>query len=190
MTKLNIRWDRYALIAELADRLEKMDTQFGKTMLQKLVYLLQETYDLKLGYSYELYTYGPFCTQLLIDLDQVEALHGVNIEPVVTGYTGYKIQPGSQSGFVKEKGAEFLKQDQVSEALDEIIKVFGLLNGTELELRSTIVFVARDHKRHGTELSLDKLYKVVSEIKPKFTWGVIRAAIKELADNGYIELAE
>jgi len=186
----NIPWERYALIAELANRLGKRGTQFGKTMLQKLVYLLQEGFDIDLGYSFELYTYGPFCTQLLIDLDQVEALQGINVVPVVSGFGGYQIDPASMSESIREKGSSLLTKPEVVEALSELIKEFGDLLAVDLELRSTIVFVAHDHSRLGLELSLGDIARIVGEIKPKFSVSQIEVAIQELSDNGYIELAD
>lgn len=190
MTDLKIPWERYALITELADRLSKTKTQFGKTMLQKLVFLLQESFDLKLGYDFELYTYGPFCTQLLIDLDQVEALNGVEVKPVTSGYGGYEIEPGTQKGLIIKKGVSLLEREGISNDLDELIRHFGGLLAVDLELRATIVFVANDHKRLGQDLSIKEMARIVGEIKSKFSEKVIKDAIIELAENGYIELAD
>ena len=43
-TTVNIPWNRYALTAELAKRLDGLSPQFGKTALQKVVFFLQEVY--------------------------------------------------------------------------------------------------------------------------------------------------
>lgn len=190
MTDLKIPWERYALITELADRLSKTKTQFGKTMLQKLVFLLQELYDLKLGYDFELYTYGPFCTQLLIDLDQVEALNGVEVKPVVSGFGGYQIEPAEKKDFIREKGTSLLERKDVSNDLDELIRHFGGLLAVDLELRATIVYVVNDHKRQGQDLTLAQIARIVGEIKPKFSEKLIEDAIVELSEKGYIELAD
>ena len=190
MTNLNIPWERYALITELADRLSKTETQFGKTMLQKLVFLLQESFDLKFGYSFELYTYGPFCTQLLIDLDQVEALNGVEVKPVVSGYGGYQIEPGEKKDFIREKGASLLEHKDVSNDLDELIRHFGGLLAVDLELKATIVYVANDHKRLGQDLTMKQIAQIVGEIKPKFSEDQIESAIEELHQERHIELPD
>ncbi len=190
MTELEIPWERYALITELANRLSKSNTQFGKTMLQKLVFLLQESFGLNFGYSFDLYTYGPFCSQLLIDLDQVEALNGVKVKPMVTGFGGYQIEPGKNEDFIREKGASLFKRKDVSSALGYLISQFGELSAKDLELRATIVYVANDHKRHGQVLPLREIARIVGEIKPKFSEKLIKDAIIELKEKDYIELAE
>ena len=55
----------------LATKLDGVSPQFGRTVLQKLVYLLHVLYGVNPGYDFELYTYGPFSSQLLSDLDVV-----------------------------------------------------------------------------------------------------------------------
>jgi len=49
------KWDQYGLMAELALKLKGVSPQFGKTVLQKLVYILQEIYRVPCGYDYILY---------------------------------------------------------------------------------------------------------------------------------------
>ena len=190
MTNLKIPWERYALITELADRLSKTKTQFGKTMLQKLVFLLQESFDLDMGYSFDLYTYGPFCTQLLIDLDQVEALNGVEVKRVVSAYGGYKIEPGEKKDLIREKGASLFERKGVSAALGYLISQFGGLSAVDLELRATIVYVVNDHKRQGHDLTLAEIASIVGEIKPRFSEVQIESAIEELHDERHIELPD
>ena len=79
-TSLELPWHRYALIAELAKRFEPVSRQFGKTALQKLVYFLQTIYGVDCGYAYEFYSYGPFASQLLNDLDLVAHFGGVSVQ--------------------------------------------------------------------------------------------------------------
>ena len=74
---INTPWHRYALVAELTSRLEGKSPWFGKTALQKLVYILQEAFDVDCGYDFQLYTHGPFTSQLLADLDLAESFGAV-----------------------------------------------------------------------------------------------------------------
>lgn len=49
----------------------KVWPQFGKTVLQKLVYLLTTIYVVPTGYEHTLYTYGPFSAELASDVETV-----------------------------------------------------------------------------------------------------------------------
>jgi uncharacterized protein YwgA len=168
-SELNIPWERYGLIAELTDRLKELSPQFGKTILQKMVYLLQEAYGVDCGYSFNLYTYGPFTSQIMQDLDMVESLRGVKINSVDFPSNGYTITPGERNIDVREQVAEFLKRNNVSNSLSKLIKVFGKLNATQLSLLSTILYVVRDMEKERQSLSREKLINMVKEIKPNFS---------------------
>ncbi|NLS45772.1 MAG: hypothetical protein GX969_08570, partial [Firmicutes bacterium] len=45
-------WERYGLIVELTGRIQDVSSQFGKTAMQKMVYLLQAVYEVEFGYNY------------------------------------------------------------------------------------------------------------------------------------------
>lgn len=62
MASVQQGWARYALIAELAERLR--ERPFGRTALQKLTYLLQELHGVDTGYEFPLHTYGPYSSGL------------------------------------------------------------------------------------------------------------------------------
>lgn len=173
---IDIPWNRYGLISELTSRLKDKCPQFGKTILQKMVYLLQEVYDVKCGYQFDIYTYGPFTSQLLQDLDLVEALKGVRISSVISAVGGYYIEPGERNEELREKAREFLRDS--SEAIDRLIKNFGSSNAKQLELLSTIVYVDRDMKDTG--ISRENLTKMVGDIKPKFSGSEIESAVSIL----------
>lgn len=176
---IDIPWNRYGLIAELTSRLKDRCPQFGKTILQKMVYLLQEVYGVKCGYQFDLYTYGPFTSQLLQDLDLVETLNGVRISSVMSrAVGGYHIEPGERNEELREKVGEFLGGADVSEAIDNLIEHFGSFNAKELELLSTIVYVNRDMRDEG--LSREDLIQMVSDVKPKFSRSEIDDAVSKL----------
>ena len=107
--QLVIPWPRYGLIAELAHRLDGLSPQFGKTVLQKMVFLLQELHDIDCGYDFTLYTYGPFASLLLQDLDLAESLKGVDVHPAEGVAGGYTIKPGEANSWLRAKAGGFLK---------------------------------------------------------------------------------
>lgn len=185
---LEIPWQRYALIAELAKRLEGRCPQFGKTALQKMVYLLQEVYHIDCGYDFELYTYGPFASKLLQDLDLVEHIDGVTVHPVNSLMGGYVINPGEKFDVVRKKGLGFLDRQDVEKAISSLVDDFGDYSAKDLELRSTIIYVQRDFMRQGRRPSADEVNHIVKQVKPKFSDHEIRAAVDELKQKNYIEL--
>jgi len=185
---LDIPWQRYSLITKLAQCCEGKCPQFGKTALQKMVYLLQEVFHIDCGYDFELYAYGPFASQLLQDLDLVEHTGAVKIQPVKFRAGGYKIIPSSQADALIEKGMKFLSQKDVKKAIESLINEFGHLWAKDLELRATIIFVQRDYQRQEKYLSSDKLEDIIKQIKPKFPVTEIRAAIEELSAKQYLKL--
>ncbi|MCG6535766.1 MAG: SocA family protein [Syntrophales bacterium LBB04] len=177
-------WHRYALIAELAQRLQAQSPQFGKTSLQKMIYLLQELKGVPIGYQFCLYTHGPFAAQLLGDLDLVEALGAVKVQYIISGFGGYQISPGNECESIRCKASEFLKENK--EAIDEVVNEFGKYSAKELELRSTIVYLDRDVKRSNKNLNQDSFIGLVRKIKPRFNEDTIAKALEELEGKDYV----
>ena len=187
---LHIPWERYALIVELAQRIQHLQTkrpQFGKTALQKLIFFLQEVYDVRCGYDFSLYTYGPFTSQVLQDLDLVESIGGVEVTSFPTDLGGYRIVPGKNAPAIAKKEAGFLAQH--AEVLDRLVEDYGTFSAKELELRATIVYVARDMRRDGKRVSVDALTQMVHDIKPYFPRQDIWSVVEELQAKGHVEVA-
>ncbi len=183
--KVNTPWHRYALIAELAQRLEGKSAQFGKTSLQKMVYLLQELENVSTNYKFSLYTHGPFTAQLLGDLDLVEALGAVKIQYVLAGHGGYQISPCSESKAIRDKAAEFL--DENRDAIEQVVNEFGGFSAKELELRSTIVYLDREIKRSKKSMDRGGFIGLVKNIKPRFSEEAIEKALVELENQDYVK---
>lgn len=187
---LDIPWQRYALIAELTRRCEGRCPQFGKTVLQKLMYLLQEIFHIECGYDFDIYAYGPFTSQLLHDLDIVEHAGAVKVRHVISMLGGYEIVPAEQADTLIEKGSEFLNREEVRRAIDILVNEFGHFSAKALELRSTIIYVHRESQRQDKSPTTNDIMNIVKQIKPKFTNEEIRNAIKDLKTKNYLELAD
>ena len=87
-----VPWHRYALIAELARLLHEKSPWFGKSALQKIVYLLQKIGKVNCGYRFDMRILGPTAPILLVELDFMESLGAVKIEFFEEyGIDGYKI---------------------------------------------------------------------------------------------------
>jgi hypothetical protein len=184
MNILGFPWEQYAVIVELAIRMLERGERLGKTALQKYVYLLQTVYGIDCDYDFPLYTYGPFSTSLLGDLDAAEGLQGVTVK-YLRDINGYEILPGPKADVLKSKAREFL--EGASPAIDRLLEEFGGFNARELELRATIVFADRDTRRKGG-VTEDEIVRIVHRIKPHFSQAVIRDAVRELAQAGHVRL--
>ncbi len=177
-------WNQYALVAELATRME--GRPFGRTALQKLTYLLQDLHEVNTGYDFPLHTYGPYSSELSADLDTLAAMQGVRVEPD-NRLGGYLIMPGERADSLRSLGEDFLTTHD--QAIGRVVEEFGRLTAKELELRATLVFADRDTRRHGKALDEAALVDLVHEIKPHFAKSQIRSALRELRGRGYIATA-
>lgn len=187
MTKLaEIPWNKLTTIACLAQTYSP-NCQFGKTALQKTVYLLGDLYDIDLGYRFDLHTYGPFCTDLLDDLEFAESLSFIQTERSTGSDWDYHIVPGNaRCDDVTDQ--EF--RTKLISGIQRLVEDFGRAGTTDLELFSTTVFVDRDLKRSGKTLQMDDFTNLIQEIKPRFSLGQIQSAIETLRSKGHLEQSE
>jgi uncharacterized protein YwgA len=188
IVKMDFPWRRYGIIVELTSRAKGICPQFGKTMLQKMIYLLQNLYHIDCGYSFSLYTYGPFSPQILQDLDLVETLKGVVVISVSSRTGGYLILPGEKQDIFLKKAEDFLNESSVKSALDQLIVDFASCSAKDLELKSTIVYVYNEIKESG-RVTRKKILKLVHEIKPHFSETDIGTAEKQLENKGNLEIS-
>lgn len=176
--------DRSMLPLLLTRKLEGKSPQFGKTVFVKLAYLLQEVYKVPLGYRFSLYTYGPYSTEVLADLDRARLRGKVNVDYI-----------GQDSGFAITEGpnaekigaySEFLKshEDQV----DSMVAAFGHYNARNLELRTTIAYVWK-MLDISDETGTNQVVDEVLQLKPQFNDLEIKKAIGELESMGLLTSA-
>jgi uncharacterized protein YwgA len=170
-------WNDYGLVAHIAKRLGG-GHNLGKTKLQKLVYLLRELKGVRVGYDFRFYNYGPYSDSLSGDLGYLQSLEAVKVsyDPFMNMYD---IIAGEKAEALEEKASGFLRENRAD--LDEVIERFGRRQAKDLELISTIVFVAKSGIRAEREL-----ISKVMELKPKFTRDEIKAALDELNAADYV----
>jgi len=185
---LNIPWKRYGLIVDLAKRMKNKQPQFGKTALQKMIFILQEVFKIDCGYEYALHTYGPFSSQVVHDLDLVETSRGVAVESIGPS-SGYTILPGQEADRFREKAADFLENPDVQDAMNRLVDEFGDYSARDLELISTIIYVSTDLADHNGPPSWDLALQTVKQLKPKFSEHIIIKQTKSLLDKDYISLS-
>ena len=157
---------RYATIVYIIKEMEKYKYKINKANLVKLIYLLQENFNINLGYDFSLHTYGPFAKDVLDDLDYLLYLDAVKTE-VADGK--YDILPGENSviDYIDKKAKPFIEENK--EKISNIVKKFGLLPTKSLELITTIHFVVNDFKKNNIEFTDKDIAKLIHEIKPCFS---------------------
>lgn len=169
-------WDRVGLISKLTKELAFAETQFGKTAIMKYLYILQEVFKVPLGYKFSLYTYGPYCSDVLSDLDYTEAIDGVQVYSVDMGASGYSIEPTGKTDEYINKSYKFLSKNE--ESINKVIELFGGMSARDLELRSTIIYLYKTYLRNEWEVDREEIISDVRELKPYFS----RIEIQEAYD--------
>lgn len=176
---LNLPWNKYGIIIELAKRLNGISPQFGKTALQKLIYLLTEIYGVPCDYEYSLYTYGPYSAELASNVDYVNALGGIELIDGLKG--GYEIIVGEDAEHILSKAERFIKQ--YSDNIDQLIADFGSYSARDLELRTTLIYLSKNEV-----LSKEELARQLRDLKPYFSNSEINEVIDELYQHDYIKM--
>ncbi len=165
-----------AVIAFLAKNIGEQ--RLGRTNLMKLLYFLEEWAGVPLGYSFTIYSYGPFSSEVLSDLGQAERTQVVSttIETFSGGY-GYNIAPGEYADKAIKDENEFIQEHE--KQLSAVIRHFGGQSPSDLELQSTIHF-AFGESSQSNRPSKQALATTVQRIKPKFELTYVLSAIERL----------
>jgi len=174
---------RLGLLPVLAERAPA--GHIGRTALMKYMYFLQTLRGVPLGYSFSMYSYGPFDSDVLADLSSGETLKIVDVTPVeFSGGYGYRIKPGVRAESAKRNAAQFLSEHRKD--IDWLFSTFGNLNSAELELASTIVYVDRELAERHQHGSIDVVTQRVHDIKPHFTREQVLGFVENLCDEGVL----
>jgi len=151
----------------------------------KYMYFLQTIRGVPLGYSFSMYSYGPFDSDVLADLSSAEMMNIVDVAPVeFAGGYGYSITAGPKADLAKRSASQFLMEH--GKDLDWLLSVFGRLNSAELELTSTIVYVDREFARMKQHVSISDVAERVNEVKPRFTRELVRGFVEDLLRQGVL----
>lgn len=69
---------RMGIISEIT----KKKPRLGKTAIMKYIFLLQKVYNVPLGYDFEIYTYGPYSSEVMEDIDLAKHQDIISMEMV------------------------------------------------------------------------------------------------------------
>jgi hypothetical protein len=185
MSKNDGKLDRIGLIADLVAR---APTKLGRTALMKCLFFLKVVKQVPLPYSFGLYTYGPFDSNVLDDLQYAEALGAV--EGNLVEYpraSGYEYQRGPKIGEVEKQAREFLSRHEKS--IDWVLSEFGTRSAIDLEMASTLVFIDRAVSQNNAKATLTELARKVHEVKPHLNLETIVREARTLKDRGMLQAA-
>jgi hypothetical protein len=175
--------DGIALIARLVAR---ADVRLGRTALMKCLFFLKVVKRVPLPYSFGLYTYGPFDSNVLDDLQYAEALGAV--EGTLVEYSrgrGYEYMRGPRIEAVEKQAQEFLTRYE--ESINWVLDEFGKRSAIDLEMASTLVFIDRVISRKKARATIADLARKVREVKPHLSLDAIEREARALNQKGLLE---
>ncbi len=182
MFLLNDLWNRVGLISKLSKDFENSSAPLGKTAVMKNLFILQEVFKVPCGYKFSLYTYGPYCSDVLSDLDYTEAIEGVKINTVGTGYN---IKSSTKTDVYIHKAECYL--EKYKEEIEKAYELFGNMSARDLELHSTIIYIYKNYIIHSWDISISEITNDVRELKPYFSENEIHNAFERLNNIGVFE---
>ena len=144
-----------AKLVYLVDRLEDVSPQVGKTVVQKMMFLLDKKG--VVNYDYSLYHYGPYSPAVEGDLNYVEFLDGVKIDWIKN--QGYFITPGRSTASLEESVSAEEKG-----AIDGVVENFGKMRALDLALLATVLYFW-----DRFEGDVDGLTAAVKSVKPQYS---------------------
>jgi len=185
MRDLETNLKKFAIIASLVKEINGRWT-LGRTAIQKYLYLLQEVYGFDIGYEFKFYTYGPFSSEILANIDILAQIGAVKVDSVVysSGAHGYKVTPDNLIDTIIENEPNYKDNDK----LKDIISKFISSSAEDLELDATIVWVDRDLSSKA-ESSFKQIEDLVKQLKPKFDDSKIKEHIEKLRGYGFLKIA-
>ena len=171
---------RLGIISKIVDEKPGL----GKTAIMKHLFLLQEVYKVPLGYDFEIYTYGPYSSEVMEDIDYAKQLDIVLVEREIfsSGFIGYRISPTEKLKSMVENEKTIIEES--SESINNVLSVFGSKTARELELLTTIVYLYSAYKANGW--SVDEVISNVQDIKPHFDEATIRTEYEMLKKMGIL----
>ena len=182
MMELN---ERVALLVDIVAK----QPNIGKTALMKIPFLLQAIHKVPIDYSYEIYTYGPYCATVMSDIECAQMTDLISVNQIVydNGMHGYQIRVKKQSKEYQDKHSDLLNRN--AQSINDILDFFGNMTAKDLELYSTIVFLYCSHFKNHWDMSKKAVCNTVHDAKPHFSIDNIYFAYDKLEERGYLNKA-
>lgn len=159
--------------------------RLGRTALMKCLFFLKTLKKVPLPYSFRLYTYGPFDSDVLDDLRYAESLGAIEstVIPYPGGY-GYEFRRGQKAEEIDELTSDYVSRYR--DSIDWVIGEFGDRTASNLEMASTLVYVDREFSEKGTKVSIAELAEKVHNIKHHLTTDSIEKEARNLKESDFL----
>ena len=158
-------WEQAVVAATVASVEQRHPRYYlGRTALQKLIYFIQ-ILGVPLNYTFDIHNYGPFCSDLLSDLDWLQFGDIIKDESPEVRYSNFRTGNGWMT--LKEDFTDRLDEHQ--ESIDAVANAMGDMKPETLELIATLDFCFRwIHTAHPNgpwkELAIKK-FKAIKKDK-------------------------
>lgn len=166
------RLKRDALVLKLIAKLKEGGSWSGETHIQKAVYFLQTLFEVRLGFDFILYKYGPFSFDLRDALTALRADGLLDIRPQ---------EPYGPSLFPSEAGLKFPDRfPRIVKEYEKQLEFIGTRLGNrkvqELERLATALYVSVENSRMG----VNDRAMLVHRLKPHVQVEDAKAALEEV----------
>lgn len=175
----------FSKLAIMTDLVKRAPGTLGRTGLMKCLFFLKTIKNVPLPYIFRLYTYGPFDSHVLEDLQYAESLGAIKstLVPYPGGY-GYQLQAGPEADKVEERASDFV--NKYRESITWVLNEFGNRSAIDLEMASTLIYIDRTFADKGSKVQISELAKSVHDVKPHLTTEVIEREARRLKDSGLL----
>lgn len=157
--------DRIAVITALVKQVqEKRGAPVPRTVLMKMLYLLQEVMQVPLGYQFRFYNYGPYDARVLNDIAVAQAWNAL-IENCVeeASFYSYEIQVGSGADAFMSQHQAII--DKYCEPIQTVASHFAQYGAAEMEIVATLVWIDQIWYRQNHRGSIDELQREFALMK-------------------------
>lgn len=172
------------VIKEGKSVVDEKGRDLGRIAVQKILYFLKVV-GVPMGYRFEIYHYGPFCSQILRDTDMLE------MDNIVVDHKqqmGSSYGPGENVDTLLENYSEELAEH--SSTTKKLVNVLAPQTPNELERLATLDFIYRENKAKKStgpckEMVVDRFMEVK---KNKFSRDEVEAIFDDMCNAGVFKL--
>lgn len=154
----------YYLVKKLKEKYP--EKQIGKTLIQKMMYLLGES--LKMDFEYTMYHYGPYSFKVSDFINISENLNLLRIKWVPQH--GYYIEPQDDVKINDELEYEELKK------IDEMVEKFGGFTANELAIITTALYIKKNFGIKNDEEIIETVLSLKPNNKREWVENILKKA--------------
>lgn len=118
---------------------KKKGKPLGRTAMQKIPYFLQ-VLGVPMKYRFEIYTYGPFCSEILRDIEWMEA-DGVIIDASSDKEKRSDYRPGQSIDELISMHSDYI--EKYKDVIENVASGLANVEPNQLELLATLVYLYR-----------------------------------------------